>query len=65
MEDQSCKNPRWRMLKAQLNNLSQQDFKDRLTSSEKVIILDVRTPKEFEQAHIPNAINIDYLGELF
>lgn len=65
MKDTSCKTPRWRMLKAQLNNLNQQAFKERLAQSDEIILLDVRTPQEFDQSHIPNAINIDYFDELF
>ena len=34
-------------------------------SSDSVIILDVRTPEEFAEGHIPGAINIDYRNENF
>ncbi len=34
-------------------------------STPKVQVLDVRTAKEFEQGHIPGAINIDYYSDDF
>jgi len=64
--DKSCKTPRWRLLKAQLNNLSPKDFQNAIASSMgKAIIIDVRTSTEYENNHIPDAINIDYLKEAF
>jgi rhodanese-related sulfurtransferase len=30
-----------------------------------LVILDVRTPKEFDQGHIPKAINIDFYSPAF
>lgn len=65
MEDKSCKTPRWRLLKAQLNNLSPKVFHDQITNMADSIIIDVRTPKEFESGHIKNAVNIDFLSEDF
>lgn len=62
MADKSCKTPRWRLLKSQLNNLSQQAFKEKLTNSN-CIIVDVRTEQEYTSAHIIGAINIDYFSE--
>ncbi len=63
--DKSCKTPRWQMLKAQLNNLSPRLFIKKLNALEECIVIDVRTPKEFNQGHIHNAINISYLEEDF
>ncbi len=34
-------------------------------SNEKFVLLDVRTPKEFEEDHIPGAVNIDYSSPSF
>ena len=34
-------------------------------SNKKFMLLDVRTPKEFEESHIPGAINIDYNSSSF
>ncbi len=36
-----------------------------LRENKDVSILDIRTSKEFQQGHIPGAINIDYLGGHF
>ena len=63
-KDRSCKTPRWRMLKSQLNNLSAIDFAE-ASQSAKAIIIDVRTAREYDFGHIPNAINLDYLAEDF
>ena len=35
------------------------------TENPNFVILDVRTPQEFEKGHIKSAINIDYLSETF
>ena len=63
--DNSCKTPRWQMLKAQLNNLVPEQFLKVLQNSNNPIVIDVRTPQEFLTGHIPNAINIDYLSSDF
>ncbi len=63
-QDKSCKTPRWRLLKRELNNLSQADFKDKIGQSD-IIIVDVRTSKEFEISHIKDAIHLDYFAEDF
>ena len=65
MEDKSCKTSRWRMLKAQLNNLRPQEFKRKIDTVDDPIIVDVRTPEEFAVSHIENAINICYLADDF
>ena len=36
-----------------------------IAAHKKVTILDVRTPREFSQGHLPKAINIDYLANTF
>ncbi len=63
-KDQTCKTPRWRMLKSQLNNISSAEFAIASKAMDSVII-DVRTEKEFIFGHIPNAINIDYMSDDF
>jgi len=63
--DKSCKTPRWQNLKAQLNNLNPKLFMSKLKSSEDCVIIDVRTPEEFNSGHISKAINISYLSEDF
>ena len=41
---------------ANINNISQRELLDADTNN--LIIVDVRTPAEFQQGHIPNAINV-------
>ncbi len=65
-QDQSCKTPRWLLLKSHLNNLSPEAFKSMIANAqEKAIVIDVRTPGEFAMGQISNAINLDYLHENF
>ncbi|MGL5317602.1 MAG: rhodanese-like domain-containing protein [Bacteroidales bacterium] len=40
------------------------EFK-KLIHSKDVILVDVRTPREFKEGHIPNALNLDYRSEAF
>jgi len=63
-QDKSCKTPRWRLLKQQLSNLSQAAFKEKMRESA-IVILDVRTAKEYELSHITDAIHINYFSEDF
>jgi len=42
-----------------MENLSQQDWKEKLAQSENKVILDVRTPEECEEGIIPGAIKLD------
>ena len=42
-----------------VKNISTDEFVEALKSSEKKIILDVRTPEEFANSHIDGAINMD------
>lgn len=65
MQDKSCKTPRWRLLKAQLNNLAPVDFSAQIKAAAHPVIIDVRTDKEFATGHIPDAIQIDYFDEAF
>lgn len=39
-----------------ISNISQQELREANTKS--VVIVDVRTPQEFQQGHVPNAINV-------
>lgn len=45
--------------------LSPKDFHKKLKHSRNGILIDVRTPEEFTEAHINNAINLDYLADSF
>lgn len=65
MQDKSCKTPRWRLLKAQLNNLAPVDFSAQIKAAAHPAIIDVRTEKEFAHGHIPDAIHINYFDEAF
>lgn len=63
--DKSCKTPRWRMLKSQLNNFSAEQFASAVRTMEDAVVVDVRTEKEYQFGHIPNSINMNYLAEDF
>jgi len=65
MKDQSCKTPRWRLLKSELNNLAPKAFLQKIQSSDAPTIVDVRTPGEFASGHIEGATNISYLSDGF
>ncbi len=41
-------------------SLSQQDLLQRIETGTAPLILDVRTPKEFAESHVPGAINIPH-----
>ncbi len=63
--DKSCKTPRWRMLKSQLNNLSAQEFISASNTLEDAIIIDVRRENEYEIGHLPNSIHMDFFADDF
>lgn len=47
-------------------DLSQQDWTTKLSADAQSVVLDVRTPEEFEAGYIPGAININiYEGQGF
>lgn len=50
--------------KAMVQIVSVAEFKEGLSNNE-VQLIDVRTPKEYEQDHIENAMLIDYFSEDF
>jgi thioredoxin 1 len=41
------------------------EFSEGIEKSQSLQLLDVRTPGEFSQGHIPNAVNYDWLGNKF
>ena len=45
--------------------LSPKDFTQKLASSKNPQLIDVRTPQEFNQGHLSNAVNINYHGDFF
>ena len=63
--DKSCKTPRWRMLKSQLNNLSAKEFISVSNKFKDAIIIDVRRENEYKFGHLPNSINMDFFDENF
>ena len=61
----SCEIPRWQLLKQQLVNLSPAEFRTSLMSDQEAVIIDVRTPAEFREGSLADALNIDYLSNSF
>src|SRR5690606_9280242 len=47
------------------NLLSAVDFSKKISETEQALVLDVRTPEEFEKGHLENAVNIDWKGDDF
>ena len=45
-------------------NLDVPKFAEKIAEAD-VVVLDVRTPEEFNSGHIPNAINIDIYSDYF
>jgi len=46
-------------------NLSASDFYQKISSNENAVIIDVRTPQEFNEGHIPNSLLIDIYNPAF
>lgn len=44
-----------------MENLSQSEWKSKLDSSDNSVILDVRTPAEWSEGIIPNAVKVNFL----
>lgn len=61
-KEQTCKVTRWQLLKQKLNNLTPDAFGRALEQETGALLLDVRTPSEYEDWAIPQSINIDYLS---
>ena len=47
------------------NDITVEAFQNKLSQDGSVQLLDVRTPQEYAEGHIPGAINIDWLAEGF
>jgi rhodanese-related sulfurtransferase len=41
------------------------EFKKKVESSSQPIIVDVRTPEEYSEGHLPDAVNMDWDGDHF
>ena len=48
-----------------LSSLSAQDFSELLRQKPDLILLDVRTPSEYAEGHLPNSVNVDVLAPDF
>ena len=46
-------------------NLKASDFANKIISDESAVVIDVRTPQEFSDGHIPNSILIDIYNPVF
>ena len=51
--------------KAQTTSLPATAFQSKISTTDSAVVLDVRTPNEFEKGHLENAINIDWNGSKF
>ncbi len=49
----------------QIERVSQDRFKDIIENNQDIQLIDVRTPNEYSQGAISNAVNIDYMGNDF
>src|SRR5690606_8202683 len=47
------------------NRLSAHGFSTKISETKNTLILDVRTPEEYEKGHLENAVNIDWKGNDF
>ena len=50
---------------AQYEDLFAEDFRKRLSEEADAVVLDVRTPEEFESGRIPKSININIMDRTF
>lgn len=46
-------------------NLTATEVKQLIESDQKIVVLDVRTPSEFQEGHLEGAVNIDYTAPDF
>ena len=46
-------------------NLKAPDFANKIITDESAVVIDVRTPQEFTDGHIPNSILIDIYNPVF
>jgi len=65
MKQTTCTVSRWQLLKAQLNNLSAEEFAQMAVKHPEAVVIDVRTPGEYAGGTVLDAQNMDYLGEAF
>ena len=48
-----------------VENISAKQAEQMILGDKPVLVLDIRTPGEFEAGHLPNAVNVDFLAENF
>ena len=46
-------------------NLKPWDFADKIVTDKSAVVIDVRTPEEFADGHIPNSVLIDIYNPVF
>lgn len=51
--------------KQKQSELSAPEFSEKINATENAVIVDVRTPGEFEKGHLENAVNINWAGNDF
>ena len=51
--------------KQEPSKLSATEFSEKIKATEDAVIVDVRTPKEFQKGHIQNALNLNWNGSEF
>lgn len=51
--------------KAPVGNVVSPDEVAKLVAEKKATVLDIRTPEEFSEGHIPGAVNIDFMDDDF
>lgn len=63
--EENCKISRWSILKGQLNNLTPEEFKTAVESTESAVVIDCRKPEELQTGKLFDALHVNYLGEKF
>lgn len=59
----ACTNAQTKQTQAE--KLSAAEFSEKIKTTENALIVDVRTPEEFEKGHLENALNINWNGNDF
>ncbi|MBI2102772.1 rhodanese-like domain-containing protein [Candidatus Woesearchaeota archaeon] len=49
----------------EIDEICAEEAKDRIKNNRNIVILDVRTPEEFEEEHLPHAVNINIYADDF
>ena len=62
-QEDACSIKRWDLLKQQLNNSKPDAFRQLMEKHPDAVLIDVRTPAEFNEYHLPGSLNMDFLGK--